>query len=199
MADSWKLTGNVLIACNCDWGCPCNFNALPSRGHCSGGWLWMIDDGQIGGVQVGGLGVALYAKWPGAIHEGGGRAVCYVDERADPSQREALTRLLGGTLGGPWGIFINTYELSAPELARFDVHLDAYATRATVGASVELELQTIRNPVTNVVVHPEVVLPEGLVLKRGALAASKRFRVRGAIDYDHSGQYAAFGRFDYAA
>ena len=26
---SWTLKGQVIIACNCDYGCPCNFNALP--------------------------------------------------------------------------------------------------------------------------------------------------------------------------
>lgn len=33
----WNLRGTVLIACNCDYGCPCNFNALPTKGHCEGG------------------------------------------------------------------------------------------------------------------------------------------------------------------
>jgi hypothetical protein len=159
----------------------------------------MIESGHVAGLDVSGLGVALYASWPGAIHEGGGRAVCFVDERADESQRAALTGLLWGAGGGPWGIFINTYQLAAPEPARFDVHIDPYAGRAIVGSSVELELQPIRNPVTNAEVHPEVVLPEGLILKRGSLAASRVFRVRGALEYDHSGQYAACGRFDYAA
>jgi hypothetical protein len=37
-ATKWKLKGTVLIACNCDYGCPCNFNALPTHGHCEGGW-----------------------------------------------------------------------------------------------------------------------------------------------------------------
>ena len=31
VAARWTLTGTVLIACNCDWGCPCNFNALPTQ------------------------------------------------------------------------------------------------------------------------------------------------------------------------
>jgi hypothetical protein len=197
--DSLKLTGNVLIACNCDWGCPCNFNAIPSRGHCSGGWIWMIDKGQIGGVDVSGLGVALYAEWPGAIHAGGGRAVCFLDERGDAAQRETLSQLLRGSFGGPWKIFSGTYALAPAETARFDVRLDSYGTRATIGAAVELELTPIRNPVTQAEVHPEVVLPEGLVLNRGKVAASRVFRVRSGIEYDHSGQYAAFGPFDYAA
>ncbi|HVL66150.1 MAG TPA: DUF1326 domain-containing protein [Vicinamibacterales bacterium] len=193
-----ELKGDVLIACNCDYGCPCNFNARPSRGFCEGGWIWLFEQGHVDGVRVDRLGVALYAKWPGAIHEGGGRAACYLDERADASQRDALTRLLRGDIGGPWGIFIKTYELAPPIAAPFDVHQSAHASRVTIGSAVELELQTIRNPVTNAEVHPEVVMPEGLVIKRGSMAASKVFRVADGLQVDHSGQYAAFGRFEYA-
>lgn len=195
---AWTAAGNVLIACNCDYGCPCNFNALPSRGACEGGWIWMIDKGHVDGATLDGLGVAVFAKWPGAIHQGGGRAVCYVDERATDAQRTALTGLLRGELGGPWGIFIKTYALAEPVTARFDVRLAEHGSRATIGDAVALELETIRNPVTQAEVHPEVVLPEGLVVKRGSMAASKVFRVGEGLDYNHSGQYAAFGRFEYA-
>jgi hypothetical protein len=194
---AWRIGGDVLIACNCDWGCPCNFNARPSRGFCQGGWIWMIDSGQVDEVSLAGLGVAVFAKWPGAIHEGGGRAACYLDDRADESQRAALTRVLRGELGGPWGVFIRTYDLAPPIAARFDVHLAQHGSRARIGDAVDLALQTIRNPVTQAEVHPEVVLPEGLVVKRGTLAASTVFRVHGALELDHSGQYAAFGRFEY--
>jgi hypothetical protein len=143
--------------------------------------------------------MALYSDWPGAIHDGGGRAVCYVDDRADGTQRHALTRLLRGELGGPWGIFINTYELAAPEPATFDLELAGYDTRVRIGQAVDLQLQTMRNPVTQAEVHPEMVLPEGLVVKRGKLAASRVFRVHDGIRYDHSGQYAAFGPFEYSS
>jgi hypothetical protein len=193
----WHLKGDIIIACNCDFGCPCNFNARPSRGKCEGGWVWSIADGLVQGVRVDGLGVALYADWPGAIHEGGGRAVAFVDDRANDQQRDQLTRLLRGEMGGPWGIFINTYELAAPQPARFEIQFADYDTRLRIGDAVSLELQKIRNPVTQAEVHPEVVLPEGLVVKRGRLAASKVFQVRDGVRYDHSGQYAAFGPFAY--
>jgi len=195
---TFRVTGDVLIACNCDWGCPCNFNARPSRGFCQGGWIWIIEDGQVDDVQLSGLGAAVFSKWPGAIHEGAGRAACYIDARATDAQRAALTRMVRGELGGPWGIFIKTYDLAAPVFAPFDVNLAQHHSRATIGDVVDLELQTIRNPVTKAEAHPEVVLPEGLVVKRGGLAASTVFRVKGELGYDHSGQYAAFGRFEYA-
>lgn len=194
----FRVTGDVLIACSCDWGCPCNFNARPSKGFCQGGWIWMIDDGHVDDVALAGLGAAVFAKWPGAIHDGGGRATCYLDARADAPQRGALTRVVRGELGGPWGLFSRTYELAAPVFAPFAVDLDRYGSRATIGDVVELELQTMRNPVTQAEVHPEVVLPEGLVVKRGGLAASSVFRVNDDLRFDHSGQYAAFGRFEYS-
>lgn len=195
---AWSVSGNVLIACNCDWGCPCNFNALPSRGNCEGGWIWMIEKGHVDDVALDNLGIAVFAKWPKAIHEGGGRAICYIDERASDAQRSALSGLMKGELGGPWALFINTYALEAPATARFEVSLADHGSRARIGDAVALELQTIRNPVTQAEVHPEVVLPEGLVVKRGSMAASKVFRVGEGMGYDHSGQYAAFGRFEYA-
>jgi hypothetical protein len=194
----WQLEGSVLIACNCDWGCPCNFNARPSRGHCEGGWIWVIERGHVKDVRLDGLGVALFADWPGAIHEGGGRAACYLDARASQAQRTALTSVLRGEVGGPWGIFAKTYELTGPDFASFDVNLAKHQSRATIGDAIELEMQCLRNPVTHAEVHPEIVLPEGLVTKHGNVAASKVFRVRGGVQYDHSGQYAAFGPFEYS-
>ena len=196
---AWNVSGDILIACNCDFGCPCNFNAPPSRGSCEGGWLWLIERGHVGDVRLDGLGVALYAKWPGAIHEGGGRAVSFVDERANDAQRAAATRLLRGEIGGPWGLFIKTYDLQPPIAVPFDVQMAEHGSRARLGDAVELELDTIRNPVTQALVHPEVVLPEGLVVRRAGMAASRLFRVAGAgVEYDHSGQYAAFGQFEYS-
>jgi hypothetical protein len=196
---TWQLAGNILIACNCDWGCPCNFNAPPSRGKCEGGWVWGIERGEIDGTAVDGLGIAVFADWPGAIHEGGGEAIALLDERADAAQRAALSRVVRGELGGPWGIFITTYALAEPKTARFDLQLSAYASRATIGDVLHLELQPMRNPVTQAETHPEMVLPEGLVVKHAQLAASKVFRVKDGVQYDHSGQYAAFGRFSYGS
>jgi Protein of unknown function (DUF1326) len=43
-----------LVACNCDYGCPCNFNALPTQGKCEGGWTWHVDGGgfDVTGAEV---------------------------------------------------------------------------------------------------------------------------------------------------
>lgn len=193
----WSVHGTVLIACNCDWGCPCNFNALPTQGSCEGGWSWLVEQGAYADVPLDGLALSVFAQWPGAIHDGDGQAIAFVDDKADAAQRTALTRLVRGELGGPWGVFINTYTLEGPLPAAHRVELAEHRSRLRIGDTVHLELEPIRNPVTGAEAHPEVVLPEGLVVKRASLAASHTFQVSQGVHYDHSGQYTAYGHFDY--
>lgn len=197
MAD-WELRGTVLIACNCDYGCPCNFNALPSHGFCEGGWTWHVERGRFGDVSLDGLNFSVYVKWPGAIHEGGGEAVVLVDDRADDEQRQAMTTLVGGEAGGPWGVLAWTWPtVHGPIRAAYDLQLEGIHSRLRAGDVVELELEPIRNPVTGSEVTPAAVLPQGIILKKADLASSKQFSIADGITLDHSGQYTAVGPFDY--
>ena len=36
MTTKWQYRADMIAARNCDWGCPCNFNARPTQGHCEG-------------------------------------------------------------------------------------------------------------------------------------------------------------------
>jgi hypothetical protein len=197
MAD-WQLKGTVLVGCNCDNGCPCNFNAPPSSGDCEGGWSWHVEEGRYGDVDLAGLTFGLFADWPGAIHEGDGKAIAFYDERADDRQREALENLLRGGEGGPWGIFVNTYELLSIKPAPIELELAGERSRLKVGDIVELQMEPIRNPVTGVETQGGVVLPKGLVFKEGWCAASTVFRVQDGISYDHSGKQAEYAPFEYS-
>jgi len=195
---SWTLEGMILIGCNCDWGCPCNVNARPTQGHCEGGWTWHVESGAYDDVALDGLTFSVFADWPGAIHEGDGKAVSFMDERASAEQQEALTTLIRGDAGGPWSIFITTYELEGPRPVPYEVEVAGERSWYRVGSVAELSVEPIRNPVTGAEVHPSLMLPEGLVTKNPALFASKTFRVSDGIAYDHSGRYAAVGPFSYS-
>jgi hypothetical protein len=197
-ATSWKLAGTLLIACNCDFGCPCNFNARPSRGDCEGQWLWHVERGSVGDVSLDGISWTVTADWPGAIHEGGGKAISFYDERATDEQADMIKSLVRGERGGPWGIFINTYDLIDIRPMPFELHIDGLQTRAQVDGVMQLEMTTIKNPVTGAEVHPGAVLPEGLVCNEMSFGMSQTFRVESEIAYDHSGQYTAVAPFDYS-
>lgn len=199
MAENWRLTGTVLVACNCDWGCPCNFNARPTTGKCEGGWTWHVDAGNVDGVTLDGLNFSVYVNWPGAIHEGNGVALILIDDRSTDEQRQAIARLVEGKSGGPWGILGWTWPtIHGPFPASYDFVVDGVNTRLRCGDYVVAECAPIRNPVSGAEVHPGVVLPEGLIMKKGDVGMTTSFRVSNGIEYDHSGKYMALGPFDYS-
>jgi hypothetical protein len=195
---AWSLKGQVVVACNCDYGCPCNFNARPTKGKCEGGWTWHVEQGHYDDVPLDSLNFSVYANWPGAIHEGGGEALILVDERADADQRGAISTLVGGDVGGPWGVLAWTWpRIHGPLAVPYDVDLAGLDTRVRAGDAVELALTPVKNPVTGVETRAGVRLPSGIIFKEGDLGASARFRVHDGIAYDHSGQYTAIGPFEY--
>ena len=196
---AWSLKGQVVVACNCDYGCPCNFNARPTHGKCEGGWTWHVEEGAFDGVDLGGLNFSVYVNWPGAIHEGDGEALILVDERADDAQREAIATLVSGDVGGPWGVLGWTWpKVHGPVAVPYDAHLDGMQTRVRAGEAVELQVAPVRNPVTGAETPASVTLPSGIIFKSADLGASAVFRVRDGISYDHSGQYTAVGPFNYS-
>jgi len=195
---SWRLKGVVLIACNCDYGCPCNFNALPSHGKCEGGWTWHVEHGSFEDVALDGLNFSVYANWPGAIHEGNGEALILIDARANDRQRDAIGTLVGGTVGGPWGLLAWTWpKAHGPVHVPYNMQLNGIGSRMKAGNVVEFESTLIKNPVNGKEAHPRIVLPEGIIVKDADLGCSTVFRIREGVPMDHSGQYTAVGPFDY--
>jgi hypothetical protein len=61
----WRIKGPELSTCNCDWGCPCQFNALPSRGHCRAAVAMRIDEGHFGEGQAGRVALGIAARLAG--------------------------------------------------------------------------------------------------------------------------------------
>src|SRR5438874_1509041 len=115
MADStktsWRIVGEEAATCNCAWGCPCQFNALPTTGRCEalvGTW---IQKGHYGKTKLDGLLFAGAWWFPGAMHEGKGIARVAIDERATPEQRTALVNIVTAKDGGmPFEIFASVTE-----------------------------------------------------------------------------------------
>ena len=97
----WRIRGPEISTCNCNWGCPCQFNSLPTHGHCRAGVAMHIDEGHFDGTSLDGLRWAAMFAWPKAIHEGNGEALLILDEHADESQRGALLGILSGETSVP--------------------------------------------------------------------------------------------------
>src|ERR1041385_7713624 len=90
--EQWRTSIGVSVA----WGCPSQFNGLPTHGDCRAAVAMQIEKGHFGSVSLDGLKwVGLFA-WPRAIHEGNGEALAIIDERATEEQRKALLTILSG-------------------------------------------------------------------------------------------------------
>lgn len=109
----WEISGTYLEACNCEPICPCRTvdgreGGRSTHGECLGALSWRIEAGQAGEVALSGLGVVLVLRYHDDEPGSPWRFMLYVDERGDPSQRDALTQIFVGRLGGtpeeqfPW-------------------------------------------------------------------------------------------------
>ena len=78
----WSIKAREFVNCNCSYGCPCQFNAGPSYGHCEAVSAMQIDEGIHGTTRLDGLRFVGIFRWPGAIHEGKGEAAVVIDKRA---------------------------------------------------------------------------------------------------------------------
>jgi hypothetical protein len=164
----WSIRGPEIGICNCNWGCPCQFNALPSNGDCRATMAIRIDEGHFGDVRLDGLKVAAVLAWPGAVHQGHGEAQFIIDDRATPEQRDALLKIVTGKESAPMATFFSVYAamtetfhepLSKP--IEFEADFEQRTARFAVEGVVEATAEPIRNPVTGNPHRARVTLPHG--------------------------------------
>src|SRR5437762_10541283 len=87
MATKWGFETEYIQSCNCTYGCPCNFNGYPDKGHCEAFVGYKIRNGKFGDTKLDGVKFALAFWWPKAIHEGGGTARDRKSTRLNSSHR----------------------------------------------------------------------------------------------------------------
>jgi hypothetical protein len=176
----WSIEADFLQACNCDYGCPCEFSAPPTRGFCEGTGAWQIVKGRFGDMTLDGLALGFAAHWPKAIHEGNGTLALFIDERASAPQREALLTICSGQAGGlPFEILATTFsKVLEPIFAPIAFHLDGRNSSVRIGGgSLDIALEAIKNPVTG---EPESVRVEhatGFIFKSAEAVSGKECRV----------------------
>jgi len=122
----WYLKGSLVGACNCDWGCPCNFEAPPSYGFCDGFSTIAVHEGRFGNLSLDGVKFLMGGHTPGAIHQGDGTSILIIDEATTPEQRDAVQALWrGGGVGSPFDEFASvTTVWFDPVVASIEIKLD---------------------------------------------------------------------------
>lgn len=194
----WELQADELATCNCAYGCPCQFNALPTYGNCEAVVGLDIIRGYFGETRLDGLRAVSVMWWPGPIHEGGGKAFAILDERADEAQRAGLTTILGGgeTDAGAtvWNVFAATLDEvfdTAFEAIDMAVDVEARVGHVRVEGLVESIGQPIRNPITGQEHRARISLPDGFEYSLAEMGAS-HFKASGPIEMAFDDRYAQF-------
>jgi len=154
--------------CNCDYGCPCNFNGMPTHGNCEALIGYHITRGKFGETALDGVTFALGASWPKAIHEGHGAARLYIDSSATKAQRAAIEAIASGKHGGAvFEIFPKTYsKVYGTRVAKIDWKFAGYESAFAVEGVGEVRSAHIRNPVSGEKFEGQVWLPGGIAWKK---------------------------------
>ncbi len=195
----WELKGRELVNCTCEYGCNCQFNALPDKGHCHAVFGMQIDQGRHGDTVLDGLVIAAMFKWPEAIHLGHGEALAFVDERADAAQREALLKIMTGQDTDPFAtvfaVFAGTIEtMHEPVFApmNFEVDVEGRRGRLSIPGYVEMTGEPIRNPVTGAESRAQIRIPDGFEYEVADIGSASSRTTGGPMEIEIADKYAQF-------
>lgn len=195
----WEFKGRELVNCSCQYGCPCQFNALPDKGHCYAVAGIQIDEGKHGDTRLDGLRLASIYKWPGAVHEGNGEALAFIDERADAAQREALIKIVKGEDTEPFATMFAVYASTLAKMhdpvftpIHFEVDVDGRRGRLSVPNYVEMQGEPIRNAVSGEESRAQIVLPAGFEYEVAEMGSASSRTIGGPMQVEFSDTYGQF-------
>jgi hypothetical protein len=194
----WEFKGRELVNCSCEYGCNCQFNALPDKGHCHAVAGIQIEEGKHGDTPLDGLKIAAIFKWPGPIHEGNGEAIAFVDKNTDDAQREALLKIMTGQDTDPFATMFAVYastvtKMNEPVFTDIDLAIDVDGRRGRIRVDgyIETDAEPIRNKVTGEESRAQIVLPDGFEYAVADIGSGAS-RTSGPVQVDYKDTYCQF-------
>jgi hypothetical protein len=198
MADRWMLRGTNYANCNCAQGCPCQFAAPTTHGHCEALGACAVEEGFFGDTRLDGLSFVQLLYWPGEIAEGNGKTQYVIDERADAAQREALVKILNGEATAPGAthfyVFNSTMsEVLEPIFVPLECEIDVERRSAKVRAKglIESTGTPIADPFGEGEFRAGIGLPKGFEYAYAEVGIGST-RSSAGIELDLSGSHAHF-------
>ncbi len=192
----WSIEGPHVVNCNCDYGCPCQFVALPTDGTCKAVVAWQIDKGHFGDTRLDGLYAINTYSWPGAIHHGNGSMQSIIDERADEAQRQALQAIMQGEGAEPGTVMLQIYRAMCTtvheplyKLIELEIDLKGRTAKLNVPGLVDTAVEPLKNPVTGAEHQAQIGLPFGKEFHQ-AEVASGTTKATGTIALEFANSHA---------
>jgi hypothetical protein len=171
---------------------------LPDKGHCYAVAGIQIDEGKFGETKLDGLRIGAIFKWPGAIHEGHGEALAFVDRRANDDQREALLKIMTGQDTDPFAtmfaVYASTVETMHPPVftdIELDLDIDGRRGRMQIENYVEMTGEPLRNKVSGEESRAQIVLPAGFEYEIADIGSASS-RTTGPMSLELTDSYGQF-------
>ena len=194
----WRIKAREFANCNCAYGCPCQFNALPTHGTCEAAIGFQIDEGHFGDVKLDGVRAAGIYKWPGPVHEGDGEMLVIVDESANDAQRDALVRIMKGEETEPMTTMWSVYTAITSKILEplflpieFTVDVENRTARLVVPGVIDGTGEPILNPVTGNPHRARIDLPNGFEYELAEMGSGTT-TTKGAIALHFEKSYGQF-------
>lgn len=199
----WRIVGDEVATCNCAWGCPCQFNALPTYGRCEALIACRIREGHYGKTKLNGVTFSALYWFPGAIHEGNGIMRLALDEKASADQRDAIVKITSGKEGGTiFEIFSAVVSKALePLVAPIQFQADRAKREATLNVPGlgEFRAEPIRNPVTGEEHRARIQLPNGFEYKEAEMGNAVHMHATlGDKKIEHRNTYAQFAAVEWS-
>ncbi len=201
---AWRLEGTYFENCSCDMVCPCTTSGLTMPAdaeRCRVVLVFHVDSGEVEGVDVSGLSVAVLADAPQVMADGNWRVGMFMDEDATQEQADKLGAVFSGQLGGPMEALSGLIgENLGVEVAPIEYADDGRRHRVRIGDFAEIEIEDFVPPQT----------PEGEVYKLTNIlhfvnstlnigrASTSRVNAFG-LKFSNEGKYGQSAPFSWAA
>ncbi len=147
---AYRLEGTYFENCPCDMVCPCTTSALTmptDADRCRVVLVFHTDSGEVEGVDVSGLTVAVLADTPRLMSDGNWRVGMFMDERASEEQTEKLGGIFSGQMGGPMANLVPLIsENLGMEVAPIEHIDDGLRHRVRVGNAIDVEVEDLVSP-----------------------------------------------------
>lgn len=198
MADKWMIRAREFSNCNCNHGCPCQFNAPATHGFCEALGAIAIDEGYFNDTKLDGLKFIGVFKWPGQIVEGNGQSQIIIDERANPKQREALKKIAHGESTAPGATHFYVFNsvvtkrhetLFAP--ISMEIDIEGRRARTQVKGLVESIGEPLVNPFSKQQDRRGIYNPSGFEYTYAEVGSGKT-KVTAGLSLDLSDTYGQF-------
>ncbi len=197
----WTIKADYVETCNCDYGCPCNFNGFPTYGFCRALVLHSITSGNYGSVRIDGIDVIFAASWPKAIHEGNGTCQLFISKHAKQDQRDAIIKIFSGQAkgSGPFAIFAPTFKyVLEPQFVDIKKKIDGRKSTFSVPGIIDVQIESFKNPVTGEEQDTKIQLPKGFIWQLADACKSRMMKISTpSLNFDDSGKNAFFSVVQY--